>query len=108
MRAINGHQRTAKTDQRDLLISVSASSKSFSISARSSYDTGVSSKAAAIAAVVKAYFWIMTSKETVSSWVRGLKSVCGAGRVYLIRLDVTVRDGLAGYSEGCLAMSKSL
>lgn len=38
-------------------MSVSASSNSRSMSARSSYDTGVSSRAAAIAAVVKANFW---------------------------------------------------
>ena len=48
-----------KKSRYNLLISVSASSNSLSISARSSYETGVSSNAAAIAAVVKANFWGM-------------------------------------------------
>lgn len=43
-----------------VLISVSASSKSFSSSARSSYVTGVSSNAVAMAAVVKVNCWGMS------------------------------------------------
>lgn len=42
---------------RNVLISVSTSSNSRSMAARSSYETGVSSSAAAMAAVVNANLW---------------------------------------------------
>lgn len=53
------------------LISVSASSNSRSMSARSSYVTGVSSNAAAMAAVVKANFWGIRTHQTDGQWEGG-------------------------------------